>query len=166
MIDINLTNKPKSAMKAEERVRSFQRKLYSKAKQEKEFRFYVLYDKLYIPYFLKESWKRVKANKGAAGYDKVTFSDIVKYGVEQYLAEIAEELKTETYKAQPILRVYIPKSNGKMRPLGIPTIKDRIVQTCCKLVSSRYLKPILRTAHSDFVLNAQLRVQFRLSSLI
>ena len=145
MIDVNLTNKPKSAMKAEERVRSFQRKLYSKAKQEAEFRFYVLYDKLYIPYFLKESWKRVKANKGAAGYDKVTFSDIKKYGVEQYLAEIAEELKTETYKAQPILRVYIPKSNGKKRPLGIPTIKDRIVQTCCKLV----IEPIFEADFED-----------------
>ncbi|MDP8226324.1 MAG: hypothetical protein P9L89_01605 [Candidatus Celaenobacter polaris] len=116
MIDVSLINKPKSAMKAEERVRSFQRKIYSKAKQEQEFRFYVFYDNS-LPYFLKEAWKRVKANKSAAGYDKVTFSDLVKYGVEQYLAEIAEELKTETYKAQPILRVYIPKSNGKLRPL-------------------------------------------------
>ncbi|MCF7913352.1 MAG: group II intron reverse transcriptase/maturase, partial [Candidatus Cloacimonetes bacterium] len=134
VIDVNLTNKPKSALKAEERVRSFQRKLYSKAKQEPEFRFYVLYDKLSLPFFLKEAWRRVKANKGAAGYDKVTFSNVIKYGVEQYLAEIAEELKTETYKAQPILRVYIPKSNGKLRPLGIPTIKDKIVQMCCKLI--------------------------------
>ena len=114
MIDENLTNKPKSAMKAGERVRSFQRKLYSKAKQDAEFRFYVLYDKLYVPYFLKEAWKRVKANKGAAGYDKVKFSDIEDYGVDKYLSEIAQELKNETYKAQPILRVYIPKSNGKL----------------------------------------------------
>lgn len=134
MIDVNLTNKPKSARKAGERVLSFQRKIYSKAKQEPEFRFYVLYDKLYLPHFLQAAWKKVRANKGAPGYDKVTFSDIEKYGVDKYLSEIAEELKNETYKPQPILRVYIPKKNGKMRPLGIPTIKDRIVQRSCKFV--------------------------------
>jgi RNA-directed DNA polymerase len=145
VIDRNLTNKPKSAMKAEERVRTFQRKLYSKAKQDKEFRFYVLYDKLSLPFFLKEAWKRVKANKGAAGYDKVSFQDIVKYGVEKYLSEIADELKAETYKAQPILRKYIPKSNGKLRPLGIPTIKDRIVQMVCKLV----IEPIFEADFED-----------------
>jgi RNA-directed DNA polymerase len=145
VIGVNLTNKPKSAMSDFERVQSFQRKIYSKAKQEPEFRFYVLYDKLYLPHFLQEAWKRVKANKGAAGYDKVTFSDIENYGVDKYLSEIAEELKNETYKAQPILRVYIPKSNGKLRPLGIPTIKDRIVQMVCKLV----IEPIFEADFED-----------------
>jgi len=145
VIDESLKDKPKSEMTAEERVHSFQGKLYSKAKQDKEFRFYVLYDKLYIPYFLKEAWRRVKANKGAKGYDKVDFQDIENYGVEKYLAEIGEELRTETYKAQPVLRVYIPKANGKLRPLGIPTIKDRIVQMSCKMV----IEPIFEADFED-----------------
>lgn len=134
MIDENLTSKPKSELTPEERVRIFQRKLYSKAKQDKDFRFYVLYDKLTVAYFLKESWRLVKSNKGRAGYDKQSISDIISYGVDKYLSEIREELISETYKPSPILRVFIPKSNGKQRPLGIPTVKDRIVQTCCKLI--------------------------------
>ena len=145
MIDVNLTNKPKSAMTDKERVRVFQRKLYSKAKQEKSFRFYVLYDKMYLGYFLRESWERVRSNGGAAGYDKIQISDIKKYGVEKYLSEISEELNSETYKAQPILRVCIPKSNGKLRPLGIPTVKDRIVQMCCKLI----IEPIYEADFED-----------------
>lgn len=145
MIDENLTNKPKSAMTDKERVRVFQRKLYCKAKQEKDFRFYVLYDKLSLGYLLREAWIRVKSNGGAAGYDKVKISDIVHSGVDEYLLAIARELKTETYKAQPILRVYIPKSNGKLRPLGIPTVKDRIVQMCCKLV----VEPIFEADFED-----------------
>lgn len=132
-------------MTPNERVRSFQRKLYSKAKQESDFRFYVLYDKLSVPYFLKEAWRRVKANKGVAGYDKLSFSDIEEIGVLSYLEEIREELISETYKAQPILRVYIPKGSGKLRPLGIPTIKDRIVQMCCKMV----IEPIFEADFED-----------------
>jgi retron-type reverse transcriptase len=84
-------------------------------------------------------------DQSQAGYDKVKFSDIENYGVDKYLSEIAHELKTETYKAQPILRVYIPKSNGKLRPLGIPTIKDRIVQMACKLV----IEPIFEADFED-----------------
>lgn len=145
MIDENLTNKRKSDMTDKERVRLFQRKLYSKAKQESDFRFYVLYDKMYIAYFLRESWQRVKSHGGAAGYDKVTISDIEDYGVGKYLNEIAEELKSETYKAQPILRVYIPKLDGKLRPLGIPCVKDRIAQTCCKLI----IEPIFEADFED-----------------
>ena len=121
-------------MTSEERVRQLQIRLYRKAKQDKAFRFYVLYDKLTLDYMLKEAWKRVKQNKGAAGYDRMSIADVEKYGVNQYLCELADEIKRETYKAQPVLRVYIPKANGKMRPLGIPTVKDRIVQMCCKLV--------------------------------
>lgn len=145
MIDVNLTNKPKSAMTDKERVRVFQRKLYSKAKQGKDFRFYILYDKMHLGYFLRESWERVKSNGGAAGYDKFKITDIENYGVMKYLLEISEELKSETYKAQPILRVYIPKLNGKLRPLGIPTVKDRIVQTCCKLI----IEPIFEADFED-----------------
>lgn len=133
-------------MTPDERVRIFQRKLYLKAKQEKEFKFYVLYDKLSVAYFLKEAWRRVKANKGTAGYDRVSFTDIEeKIGVANYLFMIQDELLTETYKAQPIKRVYIPKSNGKLRPLGIPTIKDRIVQMCCKMV----IEPIFEADFED-----------------
>lgn len=146
MIDENLKDKKKSEMTPDERVRSFQRKLYSKAKKEKAFKFYVLYDKLYIGYVLQEAWRRVKANGGIAGYDKVSFTDIEdKIGVADYLFMIQDELLTETYRAQPILRVYIPKSNGKMRPLGIPTIKDRIVQMCCKMI----IEPIFEADFED-----------------
>jgi group II intron reverse transcriptase/maturase len=87
----------------------------------------------------------VKANGGAAGYDNMKISDVIKYGVEKYLSEIAEELRTKTYKSQPVLRVFIPKANGKLRPLGIPTVKDRIVQMCCKLV----IEPIFEADFED-----------------
>lgn len=145
MIDESLTSKQRSAMTSEERVHQFQIRLYRKAKQEKAFRFYLLYDKLTLNYVLKVAWKRVKQNRGAAGYDGMSIDDVVKYGADKYLAEIAEELIQETYKAQPVLRVYIPKANGKMRPLGIPTIKDRIVQMCCKLV----IEPIFEADFQD-----------------
>ena len=145
MIEDVLESKRRQDMTDEERVRLFQRKLYRKAKREKEFRFYILYDKLSIGYFMRESWRRVKANGGAAGYDGMKLSDVEKYGVEKYLSEIAEELKTKTYKPSPVLRVYIPKANGKLRPLGIPTVKDRIVQMCCKLV----IEPIFEADFED-----------------
>ena len=145
MIDASLANKRRSQMTSEERVRQLQIRLYRKAKQDKAFRFYVLYDKLTLDYMLKEAWKRVKQNKGAAGYDRMSIADVEKYGVNQYLCELADEIKRETYKAQPVLRVYIPKANGKMRPLGIPTVKDRIVQMCCKLV----IEPIFEADFQD-----------------
>ena len=93
-----------------------------------------MYDKLNLGYMLRQAWKSVKANKGVAGYDGMKISDVESYGVDQFLAEIATELQQETYKPQSVIRVYIPKANGKMRPLGIPTVKDRIVQMCCKMV--------------------------------
>ena len=145
MIDGSLTSKRRSDMTSEERVRQFQIRLYRKAKQDKTFRFYVLYDKLSLGYMLKEVWKRVKQNKGAAGYDGMSISDVEKYGVEMYLSEIADEVRQEAYKAQPVLRVYIPKANGKLRPLGIPTVKDRIIQMCCKLV----IEPIFEADFQD-----------------
>jgi len=145
VIDGSLTSKRRSDMTSEERVRQFQIRLYRKAKQDKTFRFYVLYDKLSLGYMLKEAWKRVKQNKGAAGYDGMSISDVEKYGVEMYLSEIADEVRQEAYKAQPVLRVYIPKANGKLRPLGIPTVKDRIVQMCCKLV----IEPIFEADFQD-----------------
>ena len=117
-----------------ERVQEFQRKLYQKAKQEHGFRFYVLYDKIFLPHFMREAYRRVRSNHGSPGVDGETFEAIEASGLEAYLAEIAEELKTEMYRPSPVLRRMIPKANGKERPLGIPTIKDRIVQMSCKLV--------------------------------
>ncbi len=117
-----------------EKVRDFQRKIYRKAKQEEGFRFYVLYDKVRLAHFLREAYRRAKANDGAAGIDGVTFDYIEEYGVERYLSEIQEELEGKSYRASAVKRVHIPKGNGKTRPLGIPTIKDRIVQMSCKLV--------------------------------
>ena len=145
MIEEDLKDKPVKPLSGTEKVRSFQRKIYLKAKQEREFRFYVMYDKISLQHFLLEAWKRVKANKGVPGYDKVTFSAIEEYGVDNYLRELAEELKAETYKPQPILRVYVPKANGKMRPLGIPTIRDRIVQMSCKMV----IEPVFEADFED-----------------
>ena len=117
-----------------ERVCKFERGIYQKAKEDKSFKFYCLYDKISQPYFLREAYKRVKFNKGASGVDKQDFEAIEKRGVEIFLQEIATELKTFTYKAQAVRRVWIEKANGKLRPLGIPTIKDRVIQQSCKMV--------------------------------
>lgn len=145
MIDKSLTSKRRSQMTSEERLRLIQVGLYRKAKQDKTFRFYALYDKLSLGYMLKEAWKRVKQNKGAAGYDGMSIADVEKYGVDKYLTEIAAEVSQETYRPQPVLRVYIPKANGKLRPLGIPTVKDRVVQICCKFV----IEPIFEADFQD-----------------
>jgi len=117
-----------------ERVRDFQRKLYQKAKREPGFRFYVLYDKVSLMHFLREAYRRVKAKGGSPGIDGETFTDIETCGLESYLCDISDELKNRKYKPTAVKRVYIPKANGQKRPLGIPTIKDRIVQMSCKLV--------------------------------
>lgn len=128
-----------------ERVCNFQRKIYQKAKQETSFKFYRLYDKIYLNYFLREAYKRVKQNDGASGVDKQTFKDIENRGVENFLQEISEELKTFSYKPQAVKRVWIEKANGKLRPLGIPTIKDRVVQMSCKMV----IEPIFEADFSE-----------------
>lgn len=131
----NLQKKPKrSEMSDEERVRDFQRKLYLKAKQDKDCKFYVLYDKISLPHFLREAYKRVKANKGAHGIDGITFDDIEKEGAEKFLEGIQKELREKTYKPEAVKRVMIPKANNKLRPLGIPTIKDRVIQMSCTMV--------------------------------
>ena len=130
----DLQKKRKSPMSDSERIRDFQRKLYRKAKQDKDFRFYVLYDKVRSLRFLRVAYNRVRANKGAPGVDNVTFEEIESYGVDKYLTEIHDELDAKSYKPSPVKRVYIPKANGDKRPLGIPTIKDRIVQMSCKIV--------------------------------
>ncbi len=121
-----------------ERVSTLQEKLYQKAKQERGYKFYVLYDKMFIPYMLRQAWQSVKTNDGSAGVDKVTISDVEQYGVEKYLKELGEDLRKQTYEPQAVKRVMVLKSNGGERPLGIPTVRDRIAQTVCKLI----LEPI------------------------
>lgn len=126
------------------KIQEFQRKLYERAKADKKYRFYSLYDKTYRMDILEEAYRRAKANGGTSGIDGETFSEIETIGVAEYLAILQEELKQEQYKPKPVKRVYIPKANGKQRPLGIPTIKDRIVQTAFLIV----LEPIFE---ADFM---------------
>ena len=123
-------------LKTPDNIRELQRKLYRKAKQEKEYRFYLLYDKIYRLDILNHAYRLVKANKGAPGIDGETFGSIEERegGAEKYLEEIAGALKRKDYKPQAVRRVNIPKPAGGKRPLGIPVIKDRVVQMAVKIV--------------------------------
>jgi len=134
-------------LKTPERIRELQRKLYRKAKQEPNYRFYLLYDKVYRGDILRHAYRLAKANKGTSGVDELTFERIEERegGAEQYLDQIAEELKRKTYRPMPVRRVNIPKADGKQRPLGIPTIKDRVVQMAVKLV----IEPIFEADFED-----------------
>lgn len=129
-----ISQKKRKLMTRAERVRLLQLKLYQKAKQEKGYKFYILYDKIFQDYVLEEAYNRVKANNSSPGIDKQTFADIKEYGEEKFLKEIKEELRTRTYKPQAVKRKMIEKENGGKRPLGIPTIKDRVAQAACKIV--------------------------------
>jgi RNA-directed DNA polymerase len=115
-------------------VQALQRKLYLKAKREPEYRFYALYDKVCRPDILAHAYALVKANAGAPGVDGVRFEDIETYGEERFLAELRQELQEKRYRPEAVLRVMIPKPNGGERPLGIPTVKDRVVQAAAKLI--------------------------------
>jgi len=116
-------------------IRTLQRKLYRKAKQEKAYRFYALYDKIYRADILSHAYDLVRANKGSAGIDGKTFKAIeAEEGITSFMGELEEALKNKTYRPDPVKRVMIPKPNGDKRPLGIPTIRDRVAQMAAKLV--------------------------------
>ena len=118
-----------------ENIRTLQRKLYRKAKREPACRFHALYDKVYRADILSHAYTLVRANKGSAGIDGVAFKDIeAEEGAPALLAGLAEALKSKTYKPAPVKRVMIPKGRGAYRPLGIPTIRDRVIQMAAKLV--------------------------------
>lgn len=128
-----------------ERVTLLQEKLYQKAKQERDYKFYILYDKMFVKHIMREAYKRVKRNGGEAGIDGVTIADIESHGVDKYLSELGEELRKQEYYAQAVKRVMIPKANGGERPLGIPVLKDRIAQTICMLI----IEPIFEADFED-----------------
>jgi len=120
------------------RVQKLQMALHAKAKAEASYRFYALYDKIYREDILAHAYAQCRSNKGAPGVDGQDFADIEAYGVSRWLGELALALREETYRPNPIRRVYIPKANGKLRPLGISTLRDRVCMTAAMLV----LEPI------------------------
>jgi hypothetical protein len=128
-----------------DKVRRLQRKLWTAAKRHPGRRFHALYDRICRSDVLAEAWKRVKSNRGAAGVDQTTLEQLEQQGVSKFLEELGQELKEGKYRAQPVMRRYIPKADGKQRPLGIPTVKDRVAQMAAKLV----LEPIFEADFKD-----------------
>src|SRR6202161_4402128 len=129
------------------KIRMLQRKLYQKAKEEPNYRFYLLYDKMYREDILAHAYALAKSNQGAPGVDGQSLLGIESLGLEEWLSGIRNDLRAKTYQPQPVLRVKIPKPGGGERPLGILTIRDRVVQTAAKLL----LEPIFE---ADFDPNA------------
>jgi len=133
------------SLETPDKIRTLQRKLYVKAKAEPEFRFYLLHDKICRADILAHAFALARSNDGSAGVDGVTFDDIERAGVEAWLEALREDLASMTYRPMPVRRVLIPKPGGGERPLGIPTIRDRVAQTAAKLV----LEPIFEADFED-----------------
>jgi retron-type reverse transcriptase len=131
------SNSP-ARQKPRDKVRQLQRRLWTAAKQSPERRFHALYDRMWRSDVLDEAWKRVKKNRGSAGLDSQTIAEVEQYGVERFLEELGDVLRAGEYRPSATLTRYIPKADGKQRPLGIPTVRDRVVQMAAKLV----LEPI------------------------
>ncbi|MEK7218626.1 MAG: group II intron reverse transcriptase/maturase, partial [Patescibacteria group bacterium] len=133
------------SLETPEKIRRFQRELYLKAKREPECRFHQLYDKLYREDILAHAYRRVRANGGAAGVDGEALADVEGQGLEGWLARLREELRGRTYKPSPVRRVKIPKEGGGERNLGIPTVRDRVVQTAAVVI----LQPVFEADMED-----------------
>ena len=129
----------------QDKSRELQRKLYRAAKRQRNRRFHALYDRIFRSDILRQAWEEVRRNGGSAGQDGVSIEDVEREGVEQFLREIEQDLKAGTYRPKPVLRVYIPKADGRQRPLGIPTVQDRVVQQACKMV----IEPIFEANFQD-----------------
>jgi len=130
------------SLEAPDKVRELQIKLYRKAKSEPDFRFYQLYDKVYREDVLLRAWVLAKANDGAPGVEGESFGDIESKGVMEWLDGLGKELHDKTYEPQPVRRVMIPKPGGGQRPLGIPTIRDRVAQTAAKLTRISHTRSV------------------------
>lgn len=128
-----------------DKVRQLQRRLFTAAKSSPGRRFHALYDRIWRGDVLLEAWKRVRSNKGAAGIDGETLTMIEQRGVDEFLRELAVSLQMKKYRPQPVRRQYIPKPDGRQRPLGIPTVRDRVVQMATKLV----IEPIFEADFKD-----------------
>ncbi len=126
-------------------LRELQRSLYRKAKSDKGYWFYTLYDKVHREDILRMAWTEVRANRGSPGVDEEAIADIEEIGVERFLKELQDELREKRYRSKAIRRVYIPKRDGSKRPLGIPTVKDRVVQAAVKLV----IEPIFEAGFQE-----------------
>jgi len=126
------------SLRTPDKVQKLQDTLHAKAKESSDFRFYSLYDKVYRKDVLEFAYRRCRQNGGSTGVDGESFTDIEAYGLERWLEERTEELRSKTYRPQPVLRVLIPKPDGSKRPLGIPTVRDRVLQTAVVMV----LEPI------------------------
>src|SRR5437879_1371539 len=133
------------SLETPDKIRTLQRKLYCKAKAEPAFRFYLLDDKICRLDILAHAFAQARCNDGAPGVDGVSFEDIERSGAEEWLAALREDLVSRTYRPAPVRRVMIPKPGGGERPLGIPTIRDRVAQTAAKLV----LEPIFEADLED-----------------
>ena len=130
-----------------DKVRSLQRRLWAAATRSPGRRFHALMDRIWRPDILQEAWARVRRNRGAAGVDRVTLAAVEQYGVERMLSELGVALHDGTYRPQPVLRRYIPKADGRQRPLGIPTVRDRVAQMAAKLV----LEPIFEADFRQYL---------------